>query len=74
MQRNAWHNLDAYGRIAPTLSSSRAQQHALTMPDEPITASHAAQLQPTVLSHQATALDSLRTSTQPAASSQRQLE
>eukprot|EP00971_Amphidinium_carterae_P145851 2890849-Amphidinium_carterae.1 len=74
MQYNARHNQDAQGTIAPTLASSRAQLHALNMPDEPITALHAAQLPPTVLSHQDTALDSFSTSLQPAASSQRQLE
>eukprot|EP00971_Amphidinium_carterae_P352259 6492513-Amphidinium_carterae.1 len=58
MQHNARYNLDAQGRIAPTLASSRGQQHVLTLPDEPITASHAAQLTPTVLLHQSAALDS----------------
>eukprot|EP00971_Amphidinium_carterae_P326378 6457111-Amphidinium_carterae.2 len=63
MQNNVRHNLDAQGKVAPTIASSRAQQHALTSPDEPITASHAAL-------HQATALDSPSTSAQPADSSQ----
>eukprot|EP00971_Amphidinium_carterae_P327922 6459527-Amphidinium_carterae.1 len=56
----------AQGRIAPTLASSRADHQ---LPDEPLTASHAAQLQ-----HQSTAIDSLSTCPQPVASSQLQLE
>eukprot|EP00971_Amphidinium_carterae_P284418 5646471-Amphidinium_carterae.1 len=47
MQHNARRNQDVQGKIAPTLASRRAQQHALILPDEPITASHAAQLPPT---------------------------
>eukprot|EP00971_Amphidinium_carterae_P262535 5207616-Amphidinium_carterae.1 len=48
------HNLDAQGKIALTLASSRAEQHAFCSPEEPITASHAAQLQPLTLLHQST--------------------
>eukprot|EP00971_Amphidinium_carterae_P223481 4434091-Amphidinium_carterae.1 len=29
MQHNARHNLDAHGKLAPTLAFSRAEQHAL---------------------------------------------
>eukprot|EP00971_Amphidinium_carterae_P238889 4742077-Amphidinium_carterae.2 len=63
MQHNARHILDAQGKIAPTLASSRAEQHALLLPDErdhePATASHAAQLPPSVLLHQSTAIESM---------------